>query len=80
MSSYPEDCLRLQFLRRTFGDHYAQGDVEFFKRVLQDRESGVNNATTFGSVIMVLKVEPELYVSGGRPDREPFRAFRFGPN
>ena len=60
------------------GAHFNTLDVDSLKRILQNRESGINNANTFGSLIMVLKPDPELYVSAGRPDREPFRRFRFG--
>jgi isopenicillin-N N-acyltransferase like protein len=77
VDSYPGNCTRLRFLRRTFGDRAAPTDMARLKRVLRDRASGVNNPTTFASLIMVLTPRPELHLAPGRPDEEPFQVFRF---
>ena len=79
-TSYPENCTRLQFLRHTFGGGAGKWDAARLMHVLRDRESGVNNATTYASVIMVLGNRPELHVAAGRPDDEPFRVFRCDGN
>jgi isopenicillin-N N-acyltransferase like protein len=80
--AYAESCPRLRFLRHTFGERplgpgMLQGGMELLKRLLRNRDSGVNNLNTFGSVIMVLGPSPELHVAAGRPDEASFQVFRF---
>jgi hypothetical protein len=41
------------------------------------RASGINNRETYGCTIMVLGEKPELHISPGWPDVEPFQVLDF---
>jgi hypothetical protein len=51
--------------------------VDLLKDIFRRRDIRINNTGTFGCTIMVLGEDPELHVSPGRPDEEPFQVFRF---
>jgi isopenicillin-N N-acyltransferase like protein len=72
-------CPRFNFLGRVLKDNSAVIDLAALKALFRDRASGINNAGTYGCVIMVLGESPELHVSPGRPDEEPFQVFSFSP-
>jgi hypothetical protein len=52
-------------------------DIDTLKDILSDREIIINNRSTFGCTIMILGSLPELHISPGRPDEEPFQVFGF---
>jgi isopenicillin-N N-acyltransferase like protein len=70
-------CPRFNFLERALKDNSAVIDLAVLKSLYADRSSGINNPDTYGCTIMVLGEKPELHISPGRPDEEPFRVFRF---
>jgi hypothetical protein len=51
--------------------------VNVLKDIFRDRDTIINNRGTFGCTIMVLGENPELHISPGRPDEEPYQVFRF---
>jgi len=77
LEAYKSLCPRFNFLQETFKDNAAALDLAVLKRVFADRDSGINNARTYGCTIMILGDHPELYISPGRPDQEPFVALDF---
>jgi sugar phosphate isomerase/epimerase len=78
LEAYKARCPRFKFLGETFKDNAAVLDLAVLKRVFADRNSGINNAGTYGCTIMVLGDHPELYIAPGRPDKEPFEVLAFG--
>jgi hypothetical protein len=72
-------CPRFNFLGQTLKDNSAPIDLASLKTLFQNRPSGINNATTYGCTIMVLGENPELHISPGRPDEEPFQVLAFSP-
>jgi len=72
-------CPRFNFLGRLLKDNTAALEVESLKGIYRDRDSGINNETTYGCTIMVLGESPELYIAPGRPDRGEFQVLRFSP-
>jgi hypothetical protein len=54
-------------------------DLAGLMALFQNRASGINNAETYGCTIMVLGENPELHISPGRPDEEPFQVLAFSP-
>jgi len=78
MEAYRALCPRFKFLGETFKDNAAVLDLSVLKRVFADRNSGINNAGTYGCTIMVLGDHPELHIAPGRPDQEPFEVLAFG--
>jgi len=78
LEAYKARCPRFRFLGETFKDNAAVLDVAVLKRVFADRNSGINNAGTYGCTIMVLGDHPELHIAPGRPDEEPFEVLAFG--
>ena len=78
LEAYKARCPRFKFLGETFKDNAAVLDVAVLKRVFADRDSGINNAGTYGCTIMVLGDHPELHIAPGRPDTEPFEVLSFG--
>jgi hypothetical protein len=74
----PYHCDRFVTLaKRMKGD--SKIDVDAIKNLLGLRNPGVpiNNASTYVCTIMVLKEEPELHISAGRPDEVPFEVLTF---
>jgi isopenicillin-N N-acyltransferase-like protein len=76
-SEYEHPCPRFEALSARLKDNSVVFDVEMLKDIFSDRETIVNNSGTFGCTIMVLGRSPELHISPGRPDTEPFRVFGF---
>jgi len=72
-------CPRFNFLGRTLTDNSATIDLAALKTIYANRESGINNGGTYGCTIMVLGEKPELHISPGRPDVEPFQVLDFSP-
>lgn len=55
-------------------------DLELIKTALSSRDSEaapVSNDLTFACTVMVLSAKPELHVTVGRPDQNPFQVFTF---
>jgi hypothetical protein len=77
-SDYEHPCPRFEALNARLKDNSVVFDVEMLKDIFGDRETIVNNSGTFGCTIMALGRSPELHISPGRPDTEPFRVFGFG--
>jgi len=75
---YEFSCPRFQALQSILRDNSSRLDVDVMKDIFSNRQTGINNTGTFGCTIMVLGSNPELYISPGRPDIEPFQVFRFG--
>jgi len=78
LEAYKARCSRFKFLGETFKDNAAVLDLAVLKRVFADRDSGINNAGTYGCTIMVLGDHPVLHIAPGRPDEEPFEVLGFG--
>lgn len=72
-------CPRFNFLGRTLTDNSTTIDLAVLKTIFANRVSGINNAGTYGCTIMVLGEKPELHISPGRPDVEPFQVLDFSP-
>ncbi len=70
-------CPRFEFLGRALQDNAAALGLDDLKALYRDRKSGINNDQTYACTIMVLKDDPELHVSPGRPDEEPFQVLAF---
>jgi hypothetical protein len=47
------------------------------KEIFSSRETGINNPSTYGCTIMELGKNPQLLLSPGRPDEEPYYVFSF---
>ena len=75
--NYKHPCPRFEFLQNIFKDNSVHIDVDTLKDVFSNREIIINNRSTFGCTIMKLGKDPELHISPGRPDEEPFQIFRF---
>jgi isopenicillin-N N-acyltransferase-like protein len=72
-------CPRFNYLGRVLKDNAAVIDLASLKALFRNRASGINNAGTYGCTIMVLGENPELHISPGRPDEEPFQVLAFSP-
>jgi isopenicillin-N N-acyltransferase-like protein len=70
-------CPRFRALQQLFPDNAARMDLDVLKDVFSNRETIINNRGTFGCTIFVLGDSPELHISPGRPDTEPFQIFQF---
>jgi isopenicillin-N N-acyltransferase-like protein len=79
LETYRGLCPRFNFLGRVLRDNTAVIDLEVLKALFRNRAAGINNAGTYGCTIMVLGEHPELHVSPGRPDEQPFQVFTFSP-
>lgn len=77
LAQYGKFCTRLAYLGRTFTDNTVTIDLDRLKTLYADRASGINNAGTYGCTIMILGGKPELHISPGRPDVEPFQVLGF---
>ncbi len=61
--------------------HKGEFNIELIKKVLRSKEGSgatINNGSTFGSTIMVLKEKPELYIIAGDPSLSEYKKFVFG--
>jgi predicted choloylglycine hydrolase len=74
---YKHPCPRFQALQNILKDNSVQVDVDTLKNIFSNRKTIINNRGTFGCTIMKLGDDPELHISPGRPDEEPFQVFRF---
>jgi hypothetical protein len=79
LEKYRTLCPRFNFLGQVLKDNSTAIDLASLKALFQNRASGINNAGTYGCTIMVLGAEPELHISPGRPDEEPFQVLAFSP-
>jgi isopenicillin-N N-acyltransferase-like protein len=79
LAQYGTFCTRFAFLGRTLTDNSKAIDLDVLKALYADRASGINNPGTYGCTIMILGGKPELHVSPGRPDVEPFQVLDFSP-
>ena len=79
LEKYRTLCPRFNFLGQVLKDNSAAIDLASLKTLFQNRASGINNAETYGCTIMVLGENPELHISPGRPDEEPFQVLAFSP-
>jgi hypothetical protein len=74
---YKHPCPRFNALQNIFKDNSVHIDVDMLKDIFSNREIIINNRNTFGCTILKLGKNPELHISPGRPDEEPFQIFRF---
>jgi isopenicillin-N N-acyltransferase-like protein len=74
---YTFKCQRYEALQRILKDNDVELDIEKLKDIYRNRETFINNRSTFGTTIMVLSENPELHISAGRPDEASFQIFRF---
>jgi len=79
LEKYQTLCPRFNFLGQVLKNNSAAIDLASLKTLFQNRASGINNAETYGCTIMVLGENPELHISPGRPDEEPFHVLAFSP-
>jgi hypothetical protein len=79
LEKYRTLCPRFNFLGQVLKDNSAAIDLASLKTLFQNRASGINNTETYGCTIMVLGENPELHISPGRPDEEPFQVLAFSP-
>jgi hypothetical protein len=79
LEMYRALCPRFNFLGQTLKDNAATIDLTTLTTLFRNRDSGINNPTTYGCTIMVLGEDPELHISPGRPDEEPFKVLSFSP-
>ena len=70
-------CPRFNFLARTLTDNAVPIDLASLKTIYANRVSRINNGGTYGCTIMMLGEKPELHISPGRPDVEPFQVLGF---
>ena len=74
---YDPYCSRFKSLKENFRDNSVAFDVEKLKAIFGSRDWNINRPSTFGCTIMVTSDNPELHISAGRPDEEPFLVFTF---
>jgi predicted choloylglycine hydrolase len=74
---YKHPCPRFQALQNIFKNNSVHVDVAALKDIFSNRDIIINNRRTFGCTIMKLGQNPELHISPGRPDEEPFQLFHF---
>ena len=79
LERYRTLCPRFNYLGQALKDNSAAIDLVSLKALFQNRAPGINNAGTYGCTIMVLGENPELHISPGRPDEEPFQVLAFSP-
>ncbi len=74
---YEFKCPRFEALQMILQNNDVEISIGKLKDIFSDRDTIINNRSTFGATIMVLSESPELLISPGRPDEMPFQAFRF---
>jgi len=77
LETFKTVCPRFKFLEGTLTDNSTPIDLALLKTIYANRVSGINNAMTYGCTIMILGEKPELHISPGRPDVEPFQVLGF---
>ncbi len=75
--NYQHPCPRFAALQNILKDNSTALDVKKLKDIFSNRETIINNPGTFGNTIMVMGNDPQLHISPGRPDEEPYQIFRF---
>ncbi|MBN1542866.1 hypothetical protein JW992_12025 [candidate division KSB1 bacterium] len=74
-------CPRLKDLKDRVAALRSPLDLESAQKILRSRRNlggrPISNVWTYGSTIMLLSQPPILYISPGRPDRNPYRCFAF---
>ncbi len=78
--TYRHVCPRFAALQSLLKDNSARINMDVLKNIFSNRKTIINNGGTFGCTIMVLGKNPELHISPGRPDKEPFQVFAFDKN
>lgn len=78
--TYEHPCPRFRALQSQLKDNTASINMDALKNMFSSRETLINNRGTFGCTIMRLGKNPELHISPGRPDEEPFQVFQFDKN
>jgi predicted choloylglycine hydrolase len=78
--NYVHECPRFNSLQAILKDNSVKIDIDMLKKIFSNRKTIINNRGTYGCTIMVLKDNPELHISPGRPDEEPFLIFKFDRN
>ena len=79
LEQYRAFCPRFNYLSRVLKDNSAAIDLVSLAALFRNRAAGINNAGTYGCTIMVLGENPELHISPGRPDEQPFQVLAFSP-
>ncbi|MGA2532147.1 MAG: C45 family peptidase [Candidatus Aminicenantales bacterium] len=79
LEKYRTLCPRFNDLSRVLKDNSAAIDLVSLEAIFKNRAAGINNAGTYGCTIMVLGKNPELHISPGRPDEEPYQILDFLP-
>ena len=74
---YNHPCPRFRALQTILKDNSVLVDVNTLKEIFSNRETIINNRGTFGCTIMILGKNPELHISPGRPDEEPYQVFHW---
>ena len=74
---YEPRCSRFQWLQENYHENSKTFVVDDLKSIFSNRDCNINNRSTFSCTIMVLTKNPELHITGGRPDEVPFQVFRF---
>lgn len=74
---YTFKCQRFEALQRILKNNDVAISIEKLKGIFSDRETIINNRSTFGVTIMVLTDSPKLHISPGRPDEIPFQVVGF---
>jgi len=77
LETYRTFCPRFKFLAGTLTDNSTAINLAVLKAIYANRASGINNGGTYGCTIMILGEKPELHISPGRPDVEPFQVLGF---
>jgi isopenicillin-N N-acyltransferase-like protein len=77
LEAYQAQCQRFALLSQALKDNSAVIDIDRLEAIFKNRNSGVNNPTTYGCTIMVLGETPELHVAPGRPDLATFQVLKF---
>jgi len=77
LTQMKESCPRFNFLRQALKDNTAILDLDTLKDLYRDKASGINNERTYACTVMILKDKPELHISPGRPDAEPFQVLGY---
>lgn len=74
---YTFKCQRFEALQRILKNNDVAISIEKLKEIFSDRETMINNRSTFGVTIMVLTDSPKLHISPGRPDEVPYQVLGF---
>ena len=73
-------CSRFDVLEKRILNQSAEIDLELIKKTLRSREgigATINNSSTFGSTIMILKEKPEFLIIAGDPSEKEYVKYEF---